>query len=275
MTNTQPHTFKPGDIVRRINDNTALIGMYAGNVYRVAPSYPDDPGTAVRLVGSSGTWTAANFELVTQAPKTYTLILSEAEARTLQVVLSRVGGSSTESPRKHVARIVAELQGRVGVPWHEHPENDLATHDTISFNSYPEPEPDKSKWVSPEALPTGTRVIVRDCPGVDSAEGKTATVVLNDLRPAYSKRVRLDSPVQSNNGFEGYVWIADQVEVIEEQPPAPKFRKDREGDVWQKVGPKTWTMLAYGTGPVRNVPRRDLERLFGPTHPCDKNGNRL
>ncbi|MFJ9961098.1 hypothetical protein [Streptomyces avermitilis] len=57
--------------------------------------------------------------------KTYTLELSDAEARTLAVILGKVAGSPTASPRKHAESVHNALK-RAGVQWFDTPLSRLA-----------------------------------------------------------------------------------------------------------------------------------------------------
>lgn len=57
---------------------------------------------------------------------TYRLEISESEARTLAVVLARVGGSEPDSPRGHTQAILDALKDR-GVHYRSAPENGIVT----------------------------------------------------------------------------------------------------------------------------------------------------
>ncbi len=62
------------------------------------------------------------------------LEMSEDEARTLSVVLSRCGGSM-RSPRRHTNAIGSALSA-VGVEWFSAPEDSMTGQGAISFRDY-------------------------------------------------------------------------------------------------------------------------------------------
>lgn len=75
------------------------------------------------------------------------LELTPAEARTLAVVLSHVGGSVDNSPRKHMSEISAALY-KVGIKYFESDERHLLqSHHSLYFDTYPKEAPlDGTSW---------------------------------------------------------------------------------------------------------------------------------
>jgi hypothetical protein len=66
------------------------------------------------------------------------LTLSDAEAETLQTILSRVGGNSETSPRKYADSISAVLPDVTGVRWWD-TESSPLLFGSITFDCPPEP----------------------------------------------------------------------------------------------------------------------------------------
>lgn len=79
------------------------------------------------------------------------LTLNYEEASTLAVILSHIGGSPIDSPRRH-AKAVAEALASLGIEFDNVDEMELVDeHDgrgSITFKDYPPPTPPDAGWWS-------------------------------------------------------------------------------------------------------------------------------
>lgn len=74
----------------------------------------------------------ATAKVQTQTVKTYTLTLSDKEARVLAMVTARVGGSPSRSLRKHSESVSDALKDVVGDPYYFSEKQEL--EGTLRFN---------------------------------------------------------------------------------------------------------------------------------------------
>jgi hypothetical protein len=79
--------------------------------------------------------TATKQSETVETIKSVTLELTLEEARTLAVVLSRVGGDCWDSPRKHTLAVGGALAG-IGIEWDSAAEGILLSNNILHFSDY-------------------------------------------------------------------------------------------------------------------------------------------